>query len=285
MKSFLFFLFIQSYKFLVIIKNFLFPNIKIKSKILHNITCQLMSLKLNKVKTKLGTTLVLDRNDSLNLSFNKIYELNVVEYLNRILKKDFNVIDIGANIGYYTTYFSNKSSMGKIFAFEPEIENLNILYKNIDINNCKNVKVFANSVGEEDKDSYLYLSQDNTGDHRCYDVSNDKRLTQKIIQVKLDNIDFSVKIDLIKIDIQGFEYSAIKGMSQLIKRDRPIVISEFWPNAIKSNGDNPIDILHFFNDLGYSVVNLENSKRIGVNEFNMISKSHKNDLNLLFSFS
>lgn len=273
--------FINLYKILVILKNIYLPNIKLKNTFLEFITIKLMNSKLCFTKTELGTKLFLDKNDSLSLSFNKVYERKEVELLKKRIKQDSNILDIGANIGYYTTFFSLTASKGKVFAFEPEISNLILLKKNIRTNKCSNITLFENSVGEICCDSKLYLSNDNAGDHKCFKSSQIEYKVQKIKQINLDSINFNCKIDLIKIDIQGYEYKAFKGMIKLIKNHRPTIISEFWPEAIKLSGDKPIDFLNFFYDLKYDIYDVENNLLIQNNQFKKICSSKRNDMNLL----
>ena len=273
--------FIKFYKYMVILKNKFFPNIKLKNSLFKYITIKLMNSKLSFTKTELGTKLFLDKNDSLSLSFNKVYECKEVELLKKIIKQNSNIIDIGANIGYYTTFFSLTASKGNVFGFEPEISNLKLLKKNIRTNKCSNITLFENSVGEICCESKLYLSDDNSGDHRCYSLSQKEYKVQKIKQINLDSINFNCKIDLIKIDIQGYEYKAFKGMIKLIKNNRPTIMSEFWPHAIKLSGERPIDFLNFFHDLKYDIFDVNKNLLIQNNQFKRLCSSKRNDMNLL----
>ncbi len=87
-----------------------------------------------------GNKMFLDKNDSLLLSINKIYEENETNFFKNSINKGDIVIDIGANIGYYTLLFARLvGNTGKVYAFEPDPRNCLLLEKNIQINNHKNI--------------------------------------------------------------------------------------------------------------------------------------------------
>ena len=74
----------------------------------------------------------LDKGDNLGLSINHIYGESDTKIVKKLIKNGDVVLDIGANIGYYTLIFAKLvGNSGKVFAFEPEPENFKILQKNI----------------------------------------------------------------------------------------------------------------------------------------------------------
>jgi len=86
-------------------------------------------LKSNFVEVN-GHKIFLDSLDSLRLSINGIYEEFETQMLKKIINKEETVVDIGANIGYYTLIFAKLvGDKGKVFAFEPEPNNFELLKK------------------------------------------------------------------------------------------------------------------------------------------------------------
>jgi len=87
-----------------------------------------------------------------------------------------------------------------------------------------------------------------------------------IIQVeakRLDRVLAAEDIDVIKIDIEGFEPLAFQGMSELLDRCHPTIVSEFAAGTIKHiSGTDPMDLLAFFIDHGYSLAIIETSGAI-----------------------
>jgi FkbM family methyltransferase len=124
---------------------------------------------------------------------------------------------------------------GKVFAFEPDEKNFDLLKKNIELNGYKNVTLVPKAVSNKTGKARLYLSEDNLGDHRIYD-SHDSRHFIEIETVRLDDYfkDFEEKVDFIKMDVQGSEPLVLEGMQGLLDRNQELrVLSEYWPSGMK----------------------------------------------------
>lgn len=213
------------------------------------------SLRANIAKVD-GHKMILDDKDSLRLSLNGIYEPEQTQYINDLLQPGDNVIDIGANIGYYALIMAKKvGDSGSVFCFEPDKENHLILMKNIENNNYNNrVKIYNNALSDQNGKLKLYISETNRGDHRIYS-SDQERDFIEINAIRLDDVEEikNKKLKLIKIDIQGSEMIALNGMKNTILNSNPVVISEFWPKGIRMSGKNPDDYVGFFLSNGYKM--------------------------------
>jgi len=121
------------------------------------------------------------------------------------INKNSVIIDVGANIGYYTVLMAK--FVKKVYAFEPEKEAFEILKKNIKENNLKNVVLFNKAVGSKRGSKFLKTDSENFGNSRIV-TSNTKQVTRI---VRLDEV-IKEKVDLIKIDVQGYELEVLKGM-------------------------------------------------------------------------
>lgn len=278
-----------SYNFLYKVKKSCFKNYSFrKIHLCNRITSFVMNQKLRKVYTNEDILLHLDFKDSLGLSFNKYYELNETHYILNNIKNDMHIIDIGANIGYYTTLFCKKASNGLIYAFEPDLENFSLLEKNISKNNFSNVKLFNKACGEVCCKKELYLSNHNKGDHRLYDVTNEQRNHVLVNVVTLDSLLSDIqRLDFLKIDIQGYELPALKGAIGLLKKFKPIVLSEFWPEGLKINNVSPQEYIDFFYHIGYEIYSIDSfysdSQVIKIEEKSLESllNTTDNDKNIL----
>jgi len=154
-----------------------------------------------------GHKMFLDSKDSLNLSINGVYEPFETELVKKEIKKGDVVLDIGANIGYYTLIYAKLvGEEGKVFAFEPDPDNFALLKKNVEINGYRNVILAQKAVSNKTGKIRLYLSEVNKGDHRIYD-SHDGRKSIEIETIRLDDYfkNYNVRIDFIKMDVQGAE--------------------------------------------------------------------------------
>ena len=172
------------------------------------------------------------------------------EIVKKMIKKGDIVLDIGANIGYYTLIFAKiVGKEGKIYAFEPDLDNLAILKKNVKINGYKNIKIINKVVSNKTGRAKLYLNKYNTGDHRIFN-SSDNRNSVEIETIRLDDyfkhhLPHDEKINFIKMDIQGAEIAAIQGMPLLLKNTSKLqMVLEFFITGLKFYG---FDIEKFIN--------------------------------------
>ncbi|MFX1445593.1 MAG: FkbM family methyltransferase [Promethearchaeota archaeon] len=196
-----------------------------------------------------GHKMYLDTTDSLGLSSSEFHENFETQLVRNLIKKGDTVLDIGANIGYYTLIFAKLVGReGKVFAFEPDLENFNLLKKNVKINGYRNIILVNKAVSNKNGKEKLYISIYNKGDHRIFDV-NDGRKYIEIETIKLDDYfkNYNGNIDFIKIDVQGAEGGVIEGMLNLLEKNRDLkILSEFVPSLSTLFGFKPKE---FFNML------------------------------------
>lgn len=211
----------------------------------------------NVIASVQGHKMFLDSKDSLGLYVMGIrlglsvvgtHEPLVTKLVKKEIKKGDIVLDIGANIGYYTLIFAKLiGEKGKVFAFEPEPTNFALLKKNVEINAYKNVILIQKAVSNRTGKLKLYLCEDNKGDHRTYN-SHDGRKSIEIEAIRLDDYfkNYDRKVNFIKMDIQGAEGNALQGMSKLLKKNKDVkIVTEFWPAGLKRAGMAPEEFLKF----------------------------------------
>ena len=116
-----------------------------------------------------GFPFLLDPLDSLELSIFRSYEPFETSLLTAEVRPGMTIVDIGANIGYYTLLFSKLTGeSGCVYAFEPEPKNFALLQQNLSRNNRTNVVAFNLAASDLTGESFLYLSSENHGDHQAY---------------------------------------------------------------------------------------------------------------------
>lgn len=140
------------------------------------------------------------------------------------------IVDVGSNIGYYTILLADKvGKSGKVYAFEPDSVNFEILEKNIKANKLENVVVVKAAVGSREGKLKLFKSKENYGDHKLY---GNEKVKEEVKIVKLDDF-IKGKVDLIKIDTQGWEPEVVNGAKKIIEKDKPIIFMEYSPTSYK----------------------------------------------------
>lgn len=157
------------------------------------------------------------------------------------------VLDIGANIGYYTVLMADKvGKKGKVIAIEPDPTNFEILQKNIKENKLTNVVAVQAALGKENKKMKIFESTENYGDHRMWGKTG--RETKEVFCRRLDDLLKELeytKIDFIKMDVQGFESWVVEGGKEMIENSKPIIFLEYWPWGIKKAGAEVKQMMEF----------------------------------------
>ena len=212
--------------------------------------------------TVMGHKMYLDAADSLLLSMRGVYEPEETKLVQRLVHPGDIVIDIGANIGYYTLQFAKLvRSAGKVIAFEPDPENFELLRRNVEINGY-NITLERRAVSNRSGRVQLYRSPLNTADHRIFD-SRDGRLSVEVDAVRLDDYLGDLdRVNFIKMDIQGAEGVALDGMIALLERSPGVkILSEFWPEGIAACGTSPDWYLHTLTRLGFKLFDVNETGR------------------------
>jgi FkbM family methyltransferase len=167
------------------------------------------------------------------------------ELLRQVLFPGAFVVDVGANIGIYSEFLSRcVGPKGVVHSFEPAPDN----FKRLQSATCKlaNVRLSRAAVGERSGRSKLYLSDKLNVDHRAYmDEEDSPRHTVPIEMVALDDyFKPGEHVDLIKMDIQGYELHALRGANRVLA-DNPNVklLLEFWPYGLTQAGANWADLI------------------------------------------
>ena len=150
----------------------------------------------------------------------------------KYIKPGYTVLDIGANIGYYTLLFSHYvGPNGQVYSFEPEPRNFAILHGNVSLNNLSNIILSQLALSNRKCQRQLYTASDNLGDHRL-----SYKQDRAAIMVELDKLDhfFSNRektVHFVKIDTQGAEEMVLDGMTELITMNTRhlVVLTEFSP--------------------------------------------------------
>jgi FkbM family methyltransferase len=155
------------------------------------------------------------------------YEKGTTELIAETLDKGDSFVDIGANIGYFTVIAANSvGGEGAVHSYEPISENVELLKRNIDSNNLKNVNIRESVVSSFSGEIEIGISA-RKGQHS---TKKDFKERKKKKCVTLDE-EIKQEIDLIKIDVEGAELQVIEGAMATIKRFKPAIILEYNPDS------------------------------------------------------
>ena len=159
------------------------------------------------------------------------------ELLRKILFQGAVVTDVGANIGIYSQFLSRCiGPTGLVHSFEPSPDNFGRL--SASTRHLSNVRLTHAAVGERSGECKLYVSDKLNVDHRAYKADGDSRRAISIEMVALDDyFKPGERVDLIKMDIQGYELHALRGAQRLLQENMEIhLLLEFWPAGLEQAG-------------------------------------------------
>jgi FkbM family methyltransferase len=225
-----------------------------RHKILKNLTLRMIiRLKKNNKKERLQNLIVYS-GDLIGQEIVVNGLLEAIELETLILWLKHNnlvngaVLDIGANIGNHSVFFSRY--FNKVFCYEPHP----LTFRILELNSLKypNITCFNYGVSDKIGEASIYVSGDFYGSARLDSMGNESYLKEeeKIKLITIDNQELLnlEKIGLIKIDVEGHEINVLKGAKNLIKREKPVIIFEQHSREFK---DGSTQVIEFLKSLDY----------------------------------
>ena len=184
------------------------------------------------------------------------YESKIAEVFYRHVKPGMSVVDIGANIGYFTMLLASLvEPSGLVVAVEPNPENIKLLEASRRVNGCDQVLVIQAAAGRHTGLLALNVSHSNGMTGELPDNVDAVFAARPVPCFALDAIlPKDRPINLVKIDAEGAELNALIGLSGTIDRDRPVIVSEFSPGMLPgiSRCSGP-EYLRFLIAKGYQI--------------------------------
>ena len=245
--------------------------------------------KLKKIKQS-GNNLILTHgckmkvnpNDdglSAELLVHGSHEPDTTKFVSKYLKENIVCVDVGANIGYYSTLYSKiVGRNGKVLAIEPSPVNFGYLKENLELQNFDNYLVFNCASG--DKECSVRFLMDKRA-NKCMIVQDENESSNNtdIISVPVRKIDDIIdeskveRVDFLKMDVEGYEWFAIQGALKTIQKFRPSIQIEIHFN--KLGHETTQKILTILKNENYQIIyhDIRSDQRLS-NE----SESKKHDL-------
>ena len=191
---------------------------------------------------------------------------NIEKAIYFIEKYNGSFIDCGCNFGAYSIPIAKRFKNQNIYAFDASKKAIYNLKQNINLNNIKNIKYF--NIGVGDKNTEMYFNEDvnilkNDGSFRFTKNKN----KNKIKIYKLDDFFKNKKIFLnkniiIKIDLEGFDFLALKGLTNTLKKFKVIIFIEISKMLLENSKNFSNEFYLFIKDNALNIydLNLKNKK-------------------------
>ena len=182
---------------------------------------------------------------------NRRYEPYVEQEMRPHLNEGCVLLDIGANIGYFTLLGASLvGTTGKVIAFEPVPDNCELIRLSYAVNGFENVVLYPHAVLDREQECAFLMDGSDASLIEQAAPANSLATSVVLDQV----LSREERIDVVKMDIEGSEARAWLGMRNIIARHRPIVFTEFHPEALASVSKvEPVDYLRSIEAAGYQL--------------------------------
>lgn len=177
------------------------------------------------------------------------------------------VLDVGANVGIMTVHLAKTLPNTTVHAIEPLPDNITVLKRVIGHFGLKKIKIHEVAVGEDEGKVHMILPHQ--GKTKMQGLSHVKHETitewneGEEFQVSVDKIDNLINGQLvqgIKIDVENFEFYALKGGKRIIESNHPIIYAELWDNENRKN------CMSLLENLNYKAHVVENNQLVPYNK-------------------
>lgn len=183
----------------------------------------------------------------------KCYEPQLVKFCLKYLDENRDVIDVGANIGFYTVMFAkNIAQQRKVLSIEPTRNALKNLRRNIELNGViDKIEVFegvaSNRKGVAEiktikgKEEYSSL-----GEMKLPNIQNEKWVSEEVISATLDELVEEKSLDpgFIKVDVEGAEHLVFEGAQKVLGDKRPIIFAELHHSLLRQKGSSAKEVIN-----------------------------------------
>ena len=177
-----------------------------------------------------------------------------IQYLKSLVRPHWLIGDIGANQGIYTLFFSNIVPRGYVYSFEPDPALFATLEENVQRNKANNVTLFKAAAASQTAKLSLQPGLFNRGDNQILRAGRSGTGAISIDAISLDQAIPEQRLDLLKIDVQGFEVEVLKGAQQILQTNPDLLIYiEFWPHGLRKAGSDPQELLDILHKAGFSL--------------------------------
>ncbi len=185
-----------------------------------------------------------------NIFFFGVYDEAGIRLVKSVLSEGDVFLDIGANVGCFTLVASEATGRkGKVIAFEAVRRVADRLEENIGLNGLENVSVVRKAVYDRETLLRFYIaSQENLGMSSIFHHDTESGVIENVPAIDLDHFlkDYMLDgIKMIKIDVEGAEIFALRGMKETIKRFKPLILVEVSPQVTKEFSDRKL-VFDFF---------------------------------------
>ncbi len=182
------------------------------------------------------------------------FEPEVIEIAKAYIKKGTAVLDVGANYGQMSVTFSKLTGEdGAVYSFEAEPYIYEILGKNLEANNCKNVKAIAGAVYNRGGKKLFFPEPDfkRFDSYGSYGIDPAAKEGRMVESLTIDSLQIPEPISFMKVDIQGSDLFAMQGAKETILKNKMPILFEFEQQFQDEFLTSFNDYVNFIKEINY----------------------------------
>ena len=185
------------------------------------------------------------------------YEEPETRFIRESVQPGMVVADVGANVGILSLSMARATEdSGRVYAFEPDAANLELLERNIQRNGySERVVSVGKAVADHSGTATLFVSEVNRGEHTLVQGAVLPRTSVAVATVSMDDFFENIGVfpDFLKVDVQGAEVKVLRGMQRMLSRGFPrIILAEFWPKGLRCGQEAETAIDEILRGIGYT---------------------------------
>lgn len=193
-----------------------------------------------------------------NIAYLGYYEWELSSIIQELSKEAKVMVDAGANMGYFSILFLANATNGIIYSFEPNPPIFKLLEENIQMNKFSNNAFIYNQAlaAQAGKLNFSFGSQSEQSGWGHIDPNSNSNVIATTID---ESVPEDTIIDILKIDVEGYEFEVLKGAKQAIQDKRvKNIFFELNEGMLHANGLSGDTLLGFLNEVGYQIQNVTN---------------------------
>jgi FkbM family methyltransferase len=212
------------------------------------------------VKTVQGNRMILNLNDlgiSRELALYGVHERNSTAYVKKIITPGMRILEVGANIGYYAMIESRLAGeSGHLYAFEPSPFNIDLLRRNLELNNFRNYDIYPNAVGGKRGRAKFYVDSRSNLSGFIKREGAEYAGVVDVEMVTLDDFLKDKKVDFIRMDVEGYEREILKGAENAFRSGilPKYFFIEVHSELLHKKSSSAEEIIRFMKGFGYEAV-------------------------------
>lgn len=190
-----------------------------------------------------------------------VYEIEILRLLRKYINEHSVCLDIGSNIGQHALFMAKVAKKGKVYAFEPIKSLAEQIIKSKERNNLNNMEIENIGLSDKNEEVVIHINNLNFGMSTIIpreDFSAEETISTRIFT---DFWNDRSRIDVVKIDVEGFEYQVLCGMEKCLRKYSPIILFEFSPIFYKKINIQSNKILELLFDIGYRLFDIEKDNK------------------------